>query len=317
MPHKIAAGQWQKGGDMREGIVQAVCVSAVCALTALLSGGCRMFDASGGAEAMETWVFKCEPLQQLQFDGCAIPSEHKCFCDGEHMSPAEKAAEREAEWKAFFSPQRGCNVSWPAGSGIREEGRSLIMTNTRFNLEALTVWLNGLYLRGMVEIEMRIESDGTVLAEPRILTRDGNESVFKSVVEYLYPQDYDVMVETNSCAAVEPQNFTMRESGVIVDVVPGLRDSGMIALELKVSHVGEPKWKDYGETLIAPNGDKYSLPMEQPIFPSRDIDTHLLLAPGVPVTIGDKSLRVTVVSRLVAPDGKQASTGAQQEQMQK
>ena len=49
-------------------------------------------------------------------------------------------------------------------------------------------------------------------------------------------------------AVVEPQNFTMREVGVILDVTPTYSEAngGTIDLELKPSVVDEPIWHNYG-----------------------------------------------------------------------
>ena len=80
-------------------------------------------------------------------------------------------------------------------------------------------------------------------------------------MEYIYPTDYEVnhaltsqMDGTNivygtdsAGAAVEPQSFTMRETGTIVQTTPSLTaDGNFIDIELYTYLVGEPEWKDYG-----------------------------------------------------------------------
>ena len=52
----------------------------------------------------------------------------------------------------------------------------------------------------------------------------------------------------SALAVVEPQNFTMREVGVILDVTPTYSEAngGTIDLELKPQVVDEPTWKNYG-----------------------------------------------------------------------
>ena len=48
-------------------------------------------------------------------------------------------------------------------------------------------------------------------------------------------------------AVVEPQSFTMREVGVILQVTPTLTDDGnVVDLELNTQVVDEPTWKNYG-----------------------------------------------------------------------
>ena len=84
----------------------------------------------------------------------------------------------------------------------------------------------------------------------------------KVVTEYIYPTDYDVQLQSSSSggggysggssqsailAVVEPQSFTMREVGVILQVTPTLTDDGQVVdLELNTQVVDEPTWKNYG-----------------------------------------------------------------------
>ena len=103
-------------------------------------------------------------------------------------------------------------------------------------------------------------SDTDLLSAPKVLTRPSNRAVIRVVTEYIYPQDYTVQLTSGSSsssssssgsssvlAIVEPENFTMREVGVILDVTPNLTDAGnLIELELKTEIVDEPTWKNYG-----------------------------------------------------------------------
>ena len=106
-------------------------------------------------------------------------------------------------------------------------------------------------------------SDTDLLSAPKVVTKSGENAVIKVVTEYIYPQDYDVQLQSSSSgssggssgggqsailAVVEPQNFTMREVGVILDVTPTYSEAngGTIDLELKPSVVDEPTWKNYG-----------------------------------------------------------------------
>ncbi len=104
-------------------------------------------------------------------------------------------------------------------------------------------------------------SDTDLLSAPKVLTRPGEEAVIKVVTEYIYPTDYDVQLQSSSSgssgssgssqsailAVVEPQSFTMREVGVILDVTPTLTDDGnLIDLKLNTQVVDEPTWKNYG-----------------------------------------------------------------------
>ena len=104
-------------------------------------------------------------------------------------------------------------------------------------------------------------SDTDLLSAPKVLTRPGEEAVIKVVTEYIYPTDYDVQLDSSSSsssgssgssqsailAMVEPQSFSMREVGVILDVTPTLTDDGnLIDLKLNTQVVDEPTWKNYG-----------------------------------------------------------------------
>jgi len=126
---------------------------------------------------------------------------------------------------------------------------------------------------------------------PQVLTYSDNNAVCKSVTEYIYPTDYDVQigemagsvsnenVRQSGIVTVEPQSFTMREVGTILDVTPKLEEGGKtVNIEVRAQIVGEPTWKNYGMQLPSPNGGTYSLPMEQPFFPVRATDTKLKAA---------------------------------------
>lgn len=106
-------------------------------------------------------------------------------------------------------------------------------------------------------------SDTDLLSAPKVVTKSGEQAVIKVVTEYIYPQDYDVQLQSSSSgsssgssgggqsailAVVEPQNFTMREVGVILDVIPTYSEAngGTIDLELKPAVVDEPIWHNYG-----------------------------------------------------------------------
>ena len=104
-------------------------------------------------------------------------------------------------------------------------------------------------------------SDTDLLSAPKVLTRPGEEAVMKVVTEYIYPTDYDVQLQSSNSggggyggnsqsailAVVEPQSFTMREVGVILQVTPTLTDDGnVVDLELNTQVVDEPTWKNYG-----------------------------------------------------------------------
>ena len=110
---------------------------------------------------------------------------------------------------------------------------------------------------------------------------------------------------------VEPQNFETQEVGVILTCTPDVSAEGqMINLQLTPKVIGEPTWKDYGMkvpmasvvdtspirdalgNIIADAGtgsdtmEWYTVPMEQPFFTERSIDTHVSIYNGATIVMG-------------------------------
>ena len=113
---------------------------------------------------------------------------------------------------------------------------------------------------------------------------------------------------------VEPQNFETQEVGVILTCTPEISSEGqMINLTLNPKVISEPEWKDYGmkvpmasvmpdtsNVLLDPltgvaqafsdtsskDMEWYSVPMEQPFFKERSIDTHVSLYNGATIVMG-------------------------------
>ena len=162
-------------------------------------------------------------------------------------------------------------------------------------------------------------SDTDLLSAPKVVTKSGQEATIKVVTEYIYPQDYDVTIQSTSSSSssvtsggsggdgkilpmVEPQNFTMREVGVILNVTPEVSAEGqMINLDLKPQIISEPTWKDYGmrvpmASVMSENAQVYqqmtggdmwfNVPMEQPFFKVRAIETHVSLYNGSTLVMG-------------------------------
>ena len=165
-------------------------------------------------------------------------------------------------------------------------------------------------------------SDTDLLSAPKVVTKSGNEAVIKVVTIYRFPQDYDVTIQSTSSGSsssvsgsttggsdgkilpmVEPQNFETQEVGVILTVTPELSPEGLINLALEPKVISEPTWKDYGmkvpmsavmssaaQTLALASGDEsmnwFTVPMEQPFFKERSINTHVTLYNGSTIVMG-------------------------------
>ncbi|HQQ92820.1 MAG TPA: type II and III secretion system protein, partial [Kiritimatiellia bacterium] len=161
-------------------------------------------------------------------------------------------------------------------------------------------------------------SDTDLLSAPKVVTKSGQEAIMKVVTEYIYPTEFEVQeIDASSGGSsgsttvappvsfmVEPQNFTMREVGVILQVVPEVSAEGqMINLMLNPQVVSEPVWKNYGtkipQNLVRSIKDQITgfltnepyveytdLPMEQPFFHVRSVQTQLSVYNGATVVMG-------------------------------
>ena len=99
----------------------------------------------------------------------------------------------------------------------------------------------------------------------------------KVVTEYIYPTEYDVQLTASGghsssssttssggggaeiLAVVEPENFTMREVGVILQVTPELSQGGqLINLHLHPQVVSDPTWRNYGMRIPKSSNSQYN-----------------------------------------------------------
>ncbi len=313
----------------------------------------RKFESDG----MESWTF----FYQLSFDCCmmrAYPDP-----DAKPKTKEEKAAEvaeDERGIKEWFTEAAG--VEWPEGSSLHKlrSLNRLWIKNTPENLAKVAkLWTNihnDGYCRN-IEFDIRyMSADRKTLSEvgyfgtsrinaavlqnrlmahggarllesPRIVTRPGEETGCKGVMEYIYPTDYYVNHAVSSQtdgsntvygvdsagAAAEPQSFTMRETGTIVQITPSLTaDGNFIDIDLNTQLVGEPEWKDYGAKAKWKGAATYDLPMEQPFFPVRaTTDAKVSMRPGATYVFGggadrregdeDKFVFIFVTPRLIDP----------------
>ena len=308
----------------------------------------RKFESEG----MESWTFYYQPSFIEALRACPDP-------DARPKTKEEKAAEvaeDERRWKDFFTETAG--VEWPEGSTVHEL-RSLNriwIKNTPENLAKVAkAWT---YIDGKnIEFDIRyMSADRKTLSEvgyfsanrvnaavlrdrlmahggakllesPRLVTRPGEETVCKGVMEYIYPTDYEVNHAVSSQtdgsntvygvdsagADVEPYSFTMRETGTIVQITPSLVDDGnLIDIELYTYLVGEPEWKDYGAKAKWKGAATYDLAMEQPFFPVRaSTDTKVSIRSGATYVFGggadrrkgdeDRFVFIFVTPRLIDP----------------
>ena len=154
--------------------------------------------------------------------------------------------------------QSGMRYLSSSGNHIAGEGKSVNDQFMRVN-----AFLGNADL-SMILHMLSQRSDTDLLSAPKVLTGPGKEATMKVVTEYIYPTEYDVQLTASGggssggssgssggsseiLAVVEPENFTMREVGVILQVTPELSQGGqLINLHLHPQVVSDPTWKNYG-----------------------------------------------------------------------
>ena len=146
------------------------------------------------------------------------------------------------------------------------------------------------------------QANTDLLSAPKVVTMNGEEAIIKVVREYIYPTEYEIKENEMdsgdsdniqvSYPSVEPQNFDMREVGVILQVVPQVSEDGqMISLQLNPQIISGPEWKDYGfdyPVSMGGSGEVKTLHLEmaQPIFEVRSVSTKISIYNGATVVMG-------------------------------
>lgn len=173
-----------------------------------------------------------------------------------------------------------------AGGGLSPADQLLTVSSVLTNPE-LSFVLHALNQRDNTDL----------LSAPKVVTRSGSEATIRVVTEYIYPTEFRVEgvsstgidgTSTTTSAVVEPTGFEMREVGVILQVLPEVSTDGqMINLVMSPRVVSEPEWKNYGSRIPDPiTGQYIELPMEQPFFMLRSINTSISIYNGATVVMG-------------------------------
>ena len=175
-------------------------------------------------------------------------------------------------WISNPNGQRNIGINAFGGTSDQQNGNRYLSTTSN-HISGESQSTNDQFMRvnaflGEADLSMILHmlsqrSDTDLLSAPKVVTKSGENAVIKVVTEYIYPTDYDVQLQSSQSsssssgsgsgssailAVVEPQNFTMREVGVILDVTPTYSEAngGTIDLELKPQVVDEPTWQNYG-----------------------------------------------------------------------
>ncbi|MBR3085248.1 MAG: hypothetical protein IKH04_02475 [Kiritimatiellae bacterium] len=144
------------------------------------------------------------------------------------------------------------------------------------------------------------QANTDLLSAPKVVTMNNEEAIIKVVHEYIYPTEYEIKendldsdsdVIQVSYPMVEPQEFSMREVGVILQVTPQVSDDGqMISLQLNPQIISEPEWLDYGFDyplrMTGDSAETLHLQMRQPVFKVRSVSTKISIYNGATVVMG-------------------------------
>ena len=214
---------------------------------------------------------------------------------------------------ASLPPQSRRRLVMESGNVTR--GFNFLTQNTRLNVNSGSAVMDNLatFTTVLTNPELSVvlhalanRTNADLLSAPKVVAQTGSQATIKSVVEYIYPTEYEVTWPESDLAggtvimsdgnqgsfnfpAVEPQNFQTREVGVILQVTPRVSSDGTrISLDLTPAVVSIPTWKDYGYTypMDVRSGEGFHLTMEQPFFPVRSLATTVDIYNGSTVVMG-------------------------------
>lgn len=146
-----------------------------------------------------------------------------------------------------------------------------------------------------------------LLSAPKVTTRSGAPALIQVVREIRYPNDYDLTQPTTDSdgnvtmgPVVQPTDFQMRATGVILNVTPTVGPDGYtidLMLEPEVCDLVE--WIDYGSSfsvqtqsatsmgvITGGQTQSYNFKMDQPVFRSSKVNTSLVIWDGQTVVMG-------------------------------
>jgi len=225
------------------------------------------------------------------------------------------ASMSEKEWISFFSEM---GVSWPLGSSLTfsEFLGTMRIRNTEEQLEIVELILGELnYIPFLIHVEVQVVAfpakdieklqraggvtkesltglwkagKGKPVATASAVTIAGQEATVKAVQEIIYPSEWN---------GLGPCNFTMREIGMILPVMPDMNDYGteaLINVSLRPQWVTLERWE-----LYPAQGKNKTIPFRQPVFSATSFEAQVMIQDGDTILLGTIS----------APDGKGVHAG--------
>ncbi len=261
---------------------------------------------------------------------CEAKTNEACFTP--LQQPTDAATDKA--WKAFFEQFGVIEPKWTEFSYIPLINK-LRVTSTKENLERIDSIIDHFAL-DMVEVEMQIHAFRTadierlrlsgglslksimalrqkgksrLVASATALTKSGQEAVVKAVKEVIYPTDLltdsgqtDSNVTERSVAnALTPGNFEMRETGMILQVLPeASRDNSLVNMTLKPQWITLDRWASYPADLAVGWGwVGTGHAFKQPVFGVTSFETQAVVKDGETLLIGSSS----------TPDGEWVNVG--------
>jgi hypothetical protein len=222
---------------------------------------------------------------------------------------------QENEYKKFFAR---LGVQWPTGSSVTYFGSQLRVTNTQENLEHLEQILSELnVIPVLVQVDLQVvtfqKKDIEKLQLAGNMTKEAllrlwkagkakltatasaevnpaQEAIVKVTQEISYPSEFNVQMSYASSDGgmsfrkpiwvPEPQNFTMRETGIILQITPKVEENGtLITLNLKPQWVTLDQWISHGPKNL----------FLQPVFGVTSFESQVTIADGDTILLGNSS----------------------------
>ena len=251
-----------------------------------------------------------------------------------HLERAGKlAAMSEEELKSFFV---ALEVSWPKYSSIKIDSYGqLAVKNTQENLALLDMLIlprcdfivhvevqilafqakdiEKLQLaEGVSEASLRgLRKAGKAkpVATASALTEENQEAMVKAVQEVIYPSEWAWVTAdagepgakqpsrlSMAGAFFEPQNFTMRETGMILQFIPQIsnEDGSLIKMTLRPQWVTLERWEPLPVIGLTSGGKRQVIQLNQPVFNTTSFETQVNVNDGDTILLGTAS----------TPDGK-------------
>jgi len=177
---------------------------------------------------------------------------------------------------------------------------------TAANFGGTTIANGGIGMIGSYDLTLFLKaieqnSGADLMSAPSLTVLDGKTAIVKIAQLLRYPQSYgDVQAQVSAdtqaggggavaITAGTPQDFTVQDVGVTLEVTPTVGADDSIALNLKPKVVEFEGFVEYGGTSIAISGDTtVSVPSGffQPIFTTREVSTDVTVFDGATVVIG-------------------------------